>query len=160
MYRNKGLTASLTALFLAVFFTAAQAAIEKVKLKGEEFKKATGEATIKDVAGGQKEITVEVKGLTPDSVYTLWVVREKPKMDMAGVGKGDFSFKSDSEGKARYTATITEEQLREWEKLEVAYHPDGNPRNMENIKIAVEGDLEKAKAKSPEERPAERRGGY
>lgn len=139
------LKSRLAGVLFAVLFvfsvTAAYAAEEKISLGSELSKAAKGEAIIKDLEYDRKEVTVNVSGLQPNSIYTVWFVTEEPKMDMAGVGQKDFSFKTDAKGNAKYSATVSESEIQKWEKLEVAFHPDGNPRNMENIQIALEGDL-------------------
>ncbi|MBZ0155629.1 MAG: hypothetical protein K8I29_05350 [Alphaproteobacteria bacterium] len=135
----------LSLMFIAVVAWAAGEQTINLK-EGPDGKGAKGSAVIKDVEGTargaeQKEITISASGLQPDSVYTVWFVNEKPKMDMAGVGTGDFSFKSDSQGRGSYTASVPASELQKWSLLEVALHPDGNPKNMDNIKIALKADL-------------------
>lgn len=144
MRNQKGVIAVTLFFVLAFFVTIAQAAQEKVDLKGKLWERVKGEAVITDTAEGQKEIKVQAKGLQPNSVYTVWFVKEKPQMDMAGVGAGDYSFKTDAEGTGEYTATVAAEEITNWEKIEVAFHPDGNPANLKDIKIALKGDLESA----------------
>lgn len=65
----------------------------------------------------------------------------KPKMDMAGVGEGDYSFKSNAKGEGHYTGAISSSELEKWQLVEIALHPDGNPKNMKKIEIALKGDL-------------------
>ncbi len=131
----------------APFANEAQAAIERVPLKGHFWKKAKGDAVIRDLQPGQKEVTISAQGLKPDSTYTVWLVNEKPKSDMTGLGKGDYSFKTDSKGVGRYTATVPESEIGRWDLFEVAYHPDNNPANMKDMKIALKGDLKKPMTK-------------
>lgn len=132
----------LIAVFFLMFALDAQAAIQKSSLKGEkDFKKARGEAIISDAGADRKQISVKASGLKPNSVYTFWFVNEEPRMDMAGVGTGDYSFKTDAQGNGQYTAIVSEEELRKWNLFEVAYHPDNNPQNMENIQIALKGEV-------------------
>lgn len=140
--RRKWVTNIVLAVLLSLFTINAHAATQKVELEGEKaFKQAKGEAVIRDAGADQKQIDIKASGLKPNSVYTLWFVTEKPRMDMAGVGTGDYSFRTDSRGNGQYTATVSEEALRRWDLLEVAYHPDANPANMENIDIALKGEL-------------------
>ncbi|NKE70249.1 hypothetical protein [Candidatus Manganitrophus noduliformans] len=130
------------ALFLIALSTAHAAIPEKVTLTPEKAGGgAKGEAVIKEKGKDQKEVTVHATGLKPNSVYTVWVVNMKPKMDMAGVGEGDYSFKSDAKGEGHYTGTISLSELEKWQLLEIALHPDGNPKNMKKIEIALKGDL-------------------
>ena len=68
----------------------------------------------------------------------------KPKMDMAGLGGGDYSFKSDDKGNASYSATIGSVDLSKWQLVEVAYHPSGDPKNMKEMEnAALIGELKK-----------------
>jgi hypothetical protein len=69
----------------------------------------------------------------------------KPKMDMLGVGTGDYLFKSDGKGIGNYTATISNAELEKWEMLEIAYHPDGNAKNMKKMQIALSGPIKMGK---------------
>lgn len=117
----------------------------KVILKADKAGKgAIGEAVVKDKAPGQKEITIDMVGLKPGAVYTVWLVNTTPKMDMIGVGTGDYSVKSDAKGNAHYSATIAENELKKWELLEIAWHPSGDPKNAQEMgNIALKGKLRK-----------------
>ncbi len=117
---------------------------QKISLKADKAGKgAKGEVVITDKEAAQKEITISMTGLKPNSVYTVWLVNMKPKMDMAGVGTGDYSFKTDEKGNQNYKATISKTDLEKWQMFEIAYHPDGNPKNMKNMEIALKGDITK-----------------
>ncbi len=106
----------------------------KVALKADKAGKgASGTAVIVDKGGDRKEVTIAAKGLKPDSVYTVWLVNVKPKMDMAGLGESDYSVKSDDKGNASYSATIGSADLSKWQLIELAYHPSGDPRNMKEL---------------------------
>lgn len=139
---QKKLLASIIAVFFSLFLLEAHAATQKSSLTGEkDFKAARGDVVISDAGQGQKQISVKASGLKPDATYTLWFVNEEPRMDMAGVGTGDYSFRTDAQGNGQYTATVSEDELQKWELFEIAYHPDDNPQNMENIQIALKGDV-------------------
>ncbi len=119
---------------------------QKLALKADKGGKgAKGEVAIADTKPGQKELTITMSGLKPDSVYTVWVVNMKPKMDMAGVGTGDYSFKSDDKGVAKYSATISSAELEKWQMFEIAYHPDGDAKDMKKMQIALSGPIKMAK---------------
>jgi hypothetical protein len=79
--------------------------------------------------------------LKASSVYTVWLVNMKPKMDMTGVGEGDYSFKSDDKGNGDFTGSVSASELDKWQMLEIAHHPDGNPRNMKKMGITLKADL-------------------
>lgn len=130
-------------LGLALFAGLAQAAVAReVALKGGPAGKgASGVTVIKDTGQDRKQIEITARGLKPDSVYTVWLVNMKPKMDMTGVGTGDFSFKSDARGNGSYTASVPASELARWQMFEIAYHPDADPMNMKNMGIALMGSL-------------------
>jgi hypothetical protein len=111
---------------------------QKIALKGDKAGKgATGEVAIAEAKSSQKEKMITMMGLKPNSVYTVWLVNMKPKMDMVGVGAGDFSFKSDNKGTANYTATLSSAELEKWQMFEIAYHPDGDAKDMKKMQIAL-----------------------
>ena len=67
-----------------------------------------------------------------------------PKMDMAGLGEGGYSLKSDDKGDASYSATIGSADLSKWQLIELAYHPSGDPKNMKELmNTALIGKLKK-----------------
>lgn len=162
MSKTRGVIAALFLFFFAVAATAF-AAEEKIDLKGRLWENVKGTATISDAGEGQKRIAIEASNLKPNSTYTAWFVNEKAGKDMAGVGTGDYSFKSDAKGNAKYTAVVPSSEIESWDSLEIAYHPDNNPSNMENISTALKGDLGEAETaalpkesrpESPESRPS------
>ncbi len=104
-------------------------------------KGASGEVVIKDTDMGQKEITITVRGLKPDGVYTVWFVNMKPKMDMAGIGSPDYVIKIDNKGSGTYRATVSAAELEKWQVIEIAYHKSGNPKDMKKIAAALAGQL-------------------
>jgi hypothetical protein len=115
---------------------------QKIVLKADKAGKgAKGEVAIADAKAGQKDVTITMTGLKPNSIYTVWLVNMKPKMDMAGVGTGDYSFKSDGKGAANYAAAISSAELEKWQMFEIAYHPDGDAKNMKKMQIALSGPI-------------------
>jgi hypothetical protein len=117
-------------------------AAERIALKGgADMRGAQGEAVISDTDSGEKEVVITARGLKPNEVYTVWLVNMKPKMDMAGLGTGNYAFTSDAGGNGRYTATVSEGTLDKWQILKIAHHPDRNPGNMKKIGSALEGNL-------------------
>jgi len=129
-------------MFVLTFLISLSHAEEKkIKLKpGMETKKAEGEVMIKDEMG-QKKIVIHTEYLRPNSVYTVWLVNEKPKMDMMGLGMGNYSFKTDDKGTGHYEASISADDLGKWQIMKIAFHPDGDVKNMKGIKIDLEGML-------------------
>ncbi len=147
MKAQKGKWALSIVLVLTVFTAFAVAAgQQKIKLKADKAGKgAKGQVVITDKGGDQKEITIATTGLKPDSVYTVWLVNMKPKMDMIGLGTGDYSFRSDNKGSGYYTASISVAELEKWQMVEIAYHPDGNPKNMKKMAIALNAPIKMKK---------------
>jgi hypothetical protein len=137
---------SLMVVVFTLFTGLAMAAGEqKVTLKADKAGKgASGEVVIVDKGGDQREVTITAKGLKPNSVYTVWLVNMKPKMDMAGLGGGDYSFKSDDKGNAIFSATIGSADLSKWQLIELAYHPSGDAKNTKELmNTALIGKLKK-----------------
>ncbi len=133
----------LTTLVLAVGISSLWAAgMQRLPLTpGPDGGGAKGEATIIDKDAATKEIIVAAGGLKPHATYTVWVVNTKPKMEMAGVGTGDYAFKSDAGGRGQFIGAFPAADLAKWRVLEVAHHPDGNPKNMKNMKVVLSGEL-------------------
>lgn len=141
MKRSNKLTIAVFTMLFALSAIFAQAGEMKIKLKpGTETKKAEGTVTINDEMG-QKKIVIHLEYLRPNSVYTVWLVNEKPKMDMMGLGMGNYSFKTDDKGTGHYEATISADDLGKWQVMKIAFHPDGDSKNMKGIKIDLEGML-------------------
>ena len=119
---------------------------QKIALKADKGGKgAKGEVAIANAKAGEKELTITMTGLKPNSVFTVWLVNMKPKMDMVGVGTGDYSFKSDDKGTANYTASISSAELEKWQMFEIAYHPDGDAKDMKKMQIALSGPIKMGK---------------
>ncbi|MBI2400446.1 MAG: hypothetical protein HYV23_05230 [Deltaproteobacteria bacterium] len=137
---------TLCALMCAMAFfltgSPAGAAAEKIEMQSNLWKEAKGEALIKDLEADNKEITIHVENLVPDSVFTVWFVNERPRVDVMGVGEGANSFRTDSEGRGVFSATVPSSEIEDWQKLEVAYHPEGDPKKLANLHIALIAELD------------------
>ncbi|MDW7709931.1 MAG: hypothetical protein SCH98_05610 [Deferrisomatales bacterium] len=113
---------------------AAAGAERRLSLMADQAGKgATAEAVITDKGGDQTEVVITAIGLKPGAVHTVWLVNMKAKMDMAGLGTGDYSFRTDEKGSARYAATISPSELKKCQLQEIAYHPSGDPKNMHEM---------------------------
>ena len=138
--QKRSLALGIILVFIVFVMSAMAAGEQKITLKADKAGQgAKGEVVITDGKAGQKEIAITMTGLKPNSVYTVWLVNMKPKMDMLGVGTGDYSFKSDGKGIGNYTATISNAELEKWEMLEIAYHPDGDAKDMKKMQITLNG---------------------
>jgi len=145
MHANKKVVSAVLVFVFTLFSGFAVAADERrVALKADKHGKgASGSAVVVDKGGDKKDVSITLKGLKPGAVYTVWLVNMKPKMDMAGLGAGDFSFRSDDKGHASYTATIDAAEFSKWQLIEIAYHPSGDATNMKEMEnTALIGKLE------------------
>ncbi|MBI5492825.1 MAG: hypothetical protein HY893_07835 [Deltaproteobacteria bacterium] len=143
MSKHKSIFAFIMLFAFSVFSTALYAAEESVPLKGTLWEKVKGEAIIKDTANveGDKQLTVNVSGLEPNSVYTVWFGKIDRPTEVKGAGVRDYSFKTDGAGNGTYVTTLSEYVIQGWDNIQVAFHPDGNPKNLNNAQIALSGDL-------------------
>lgn len=132
--------ASAISLFFSVSIAAA-AGTGKMEMQGYFWEEAQGDVTIRDAGADKKEITIDARNLVPDSLFTVWFVNEGEVPDRKGVGQGDNSFTTDSAGKGHFSAIVPEGLIEDWDKLEVAFHPEGDPENLENLHVALIGDL-------------------
>ncbi|MBW7957074.1 MAG: hypothetical protein H3C68_04200 [Deltaproteobacteria bacterium] len=138
---RKGLLAAVMGLISAAFISTADAQY-RIPLEGVfQFPDAEGFISVEDYDSGinQQEVTVEVRGLRPNSVYTAWLADGPERMQ--GLGVEDYSFRTDAAGNGRFIATVPEGELNRWDMLEIAYHPTGDPADLENAEIALRGDL-------------------
>ena len=86
-------------------------------------------------------ISIEAKGLKPDSVYTVWFVSMKPKKHETGAGEAPYMFKTDENGSAVYKSELYGSPFGKWEMVMIVLHPTGNPKDMKNMVGALRGKL-------------------
>mgnify|MGYP006271389305 CR=1 FL=1 len=143
MKSSRDIAGVLLVLVFSLLSGLALAGEQKIVLKADKAGKgASGQAVVADNGGDRKDIAIAANGLKPNSVYTVWLVNMKPKMDMTGLGQGDYSFKTDSRGSASYSATIGSADLSKWQLIELAYHPSGDPKNTKELmNTALIGNL-------------------
>lgn len=137
MYK-KTFAAVIAAAFLGTFGSTASA-LERVDLKADAFKDLKGDITITDEGRDQRRLDLNLSGLQPNSVYTLWFAGEK-EGQRSTVGK-ESTFRSDATGKATFSTVVSENDIDRWDKFQVAYHPDGNPKNFKGSVNLLSGDL-------------------
>jgi hypothetical protein len=89
---------------------------------------ASGTATL-----SENSLSIQAKGLHPNSVYTVWFVNMKPKKTEAGAGTAPFMFKTDGQGNGNYSASLTEAPFGKWQMIMIVLHPDGDPMNMKGM---------------------------
>lgn len=139
--RRRSYYAAVLALISAAFISTAYAQYT-VPLEGVfQFPDAEGTIEVSEYPAGiaQDEVTVDVRGLRPNSVYTAWLADGPERMQ--GLGVDNYSFETDAAGNGRFVATVPEGELNRWDTIEIAYHPTGDPTDLENAEIALRGDL-------------------
>jgi hypothetical protein len=127
----------------AVFFgtAAVSGSSSRVDLIGEVWDSAAGEAVITDVENDEKEIRVEASGLQPNSVYSIWLIDDTPMLGELGIGSGDLTFETDSEGNGSYTVRLPSRQFKDWDKIEILHHPNNDTEDLAGAELALLGDL-------------------
>lgn len=131
-----------SALAAAVALSLPQASAYAGTMEMESFlwEDSRAEVEITDAAEGEKEITIRADDLMPDSVYTVWLVSEE-RSEAEMVSPMEHGFRTDSEGKGVFSAAIPEEELARWERIEVAWHPEGAP-TVEGMQTAFAAGLD------------------
>jgi len=86
-------------------------------------------------------LSIHAKGLQPGSVYTVWFVNMKPKKHETGAGTAPYMFKTDSRGYGAYAATLSKSPFGEWQMIMIVLHPNGNPKDMKNMKGALKAPI-------------------
>lgn len=92
----------------------------------------------------ESSISIQVKGLRPNGVYTVWFVNMKPKKQEAGAGQAPYMFKTDGQGNGTYSASLAESPYGKWEMIMIVLHPDGDPMNMKNMVGALSAKIPKS----------------
>lgn len=98
------------------------------------------EAVVEGVTGTVKmvcytddkdEFKMELKGLKPKSVYTVWFTTSLKETAMrAGLGEAPHSFKVGGGSEKTYQVPLSVCPLKDYKWLEVRLHPDGDPTNL------------------------------
>lgn len=145
MYLKRTVAAFFSAM--ALFFTPAAsgaATDETIDMRSRMWEESSGHVIIRDTSGGAKEITIAAEKLVPNSVFTVWFANEDVAGEKKEVGEGENSFRTDANGNAEFKAIVPAEQMEDWRKIVVGFHPEGDPSNLENVHLALSGDLNEA----------------
>lgn len=139
---KSGRIVALTAVSMFAIVTAWGAGpafgVEKVQITLNPNKTGSGTAVFTD-----SQLKIRVKGLKPNSVYTVWYVNTDPKHEQTGVGQPPYAFTTDKKGAATYTAELKESPFGKWQMLVIVRHPNGDPKDMKNIEDAFWAHLKK-----------------
>lgn len=130
----------VAAFFLLTGFSWSDGARRFLELKGPA---GSGQVEIEPMqARGMprlRNVAINVYGLQPNSVYSVWLADEEGRRSPAGVKTNHF--RTDASGKGRYVTTAYEDVLDDWRYLEVMLHPNGNPADTGSATSALKGDL-------------------
>lgn len=104
----------------------------------------SGEAVIERMGTtyGQRSIGIDLSGLKPGSVYTVWLERKEPR-ELKPLGVDEHHFKTGADGKARYVTQSSEYDIDNfhWDYITIYLHPDNDPGNTKDMTLALKGDL-------------------
>lgn len=115
-----------------------------VPLNDEIRQGASGEAVFEKmgIAPGQRSVGIDLFGLKPDAIYSVWLEKNGEKRERMPLGVDINHFKTNASGKGRYVTTASEYDVEyNWDYLIINYHPDGDPKNTENMVTELRGDL-------------------
>lgn len=104
----------------------ASAHTDRFEMESFLWEDARAEAVIADAAEGAKEITIQAENLMPDALYTVWLVSEE-QGEAAMVSPMEHGFRTDSEGNGTFSVVVPGDELGNWDRIEVAWHPEGAP---------------------------------
>ena len=86
-------------------------------------------------------VSIQARGLKPDAVYTVWFVNMKPKKKVMGAGMMPYMFRTDKWGDGNYSTSISKAPFGDWAMLMVVLHPNGDPKDMDNMVGALKTPL-------------------
>ena len=86
-------------------------------------------------------VSIQARGLKSNAVYTVWFVNMKPKKKVAGAGMMPYMFQTDKWGDGNYSASLTEKPVGKWAMVMVVLHPNGDPKDMDNMVGALKAPL-------------------
>ena len=131
MKNKRKYTIAVVASITLLFFSATGAFGSSRAIDLEPTKhhpEASGSAMI-----GNGQISVEARGLKPDSVYTVWFVNTSPKKHETGAGEAPYMFRTDKSGEGTYRAPLDESPFGRWAMVMIVLHPNGNPEDMKSM---------------------------
>jgi len=145
MPKRKKIIAGVLSLAFVLFAMTSEvrAWVSEFELKnaGPE-KEAKGMVYIK-LAGfvpSDRLLVVRTYHLKPRSVYSVWIIDTwSGKREALGI-TGQNHFKTDASGSGHYTDHTTEYILG-WNRLEVAFHPGGDPSDTKHMIVVLWADL-------------------
>jgi hypothetical protein len=86
-------------------------------------------------------VSVQGRGLKPDSVYTVWFVNMKPKKHETGAGSAPYMFKTDANGFGQYSSPLSKSPFGKWQMIMIVLHTNGDPTDMGSMVGALKAKL-------------------
>ncbi len=90
---------------------------------------------------GGDRIQILAGGLKPKSVYTIWFVNTRPEKHETGAGRPPYMFRTDADGDGVYVSPLDSSPFGKWEMVMIVQHPNGDPRDMENMVGALKAKI-------------------
>ena len=94
-----------------------------------------------DTVIDHEHVSIQARGLKPDSVYTVGVVNMKPNKHESGADSAPHMFRTDKWDDGNYTAPSNEAPFGKWAMIVVVLHPTGDPQDMKNMVGALKAPL-------------------
>lgn len=88
----------------------------------------------------RRELFLVVFHLKPDSVYSVWIMDKRSGRRIPAGLTGKNHFRTDGSGNGHYTHEADWLDFG-WNTLEVAYHPDGEPSNTDEMIVVLRTGL-------------------
>jgi len=98
--------------------------------------KASGSAVL-----DKNHVSIQARGLKPNSVYTVWFVNTKPKKHETGAGTAPYMFRTNKWGDGTYSAPLDESPFGKWAMVMIVLHPNGDPQDMKSMVGALKAPL-------------------
>ena len=89
----------------------------------------------------KNHVSIQTRGLKPNSIYTVWFVNTKPKKHETGAGTAPYMFRTDNWGDGTYSAPLDESPFGNWAMVMIVLHPNGDPKDMKNLVGALKAPL-------------------
>ena len=89
----------------------------------------------------ETHVSIQARGLKTNAVYTVWFVNMKPKKKATGAGTMPYMFQTDEWGDGNYSKPLSETPFGKWAMVMVVLHPNGNPKDMDNMVGALKAPL-------------------
>ena len=86
-------------------------------------------------------VNIQARELKSEAVYTVWFDNMKPSKHETGAGSPPFMFKTDAWGNTNYSGVLKESPFGKWAMVMVVLHPDGDPKNMQQMVGALRAEL-------------------